>query len=703
MVNGHIFSKLTIHDLLRWGLYAMVVLIPWVYSTEFESSFNVPKLTVFRVLTLVLVVLVMFQALVEGKFRWRRSMMNRWIAAYGIILALTTLTSAYFGVSFFGDQSRFLGLVTWLNLLFVMALAIQVFQEKHDVLRFTQLSVINAVALAFYGLLQWNGWIGVEEWTHDATFRVFGTFGHSNHFGAYLGFHLMLLAALFFRSPHVLYRWLYIVAAAPIMTVIIATASRGALGATLLAALFFGIGMIARQWEWIRAHKKSIGATLGVLGLTFILLWIPLKERVAQIPVVQRTLETVAFVESGQVPDRVSWWFSAGAMIKDSPLLGHGLGTFHSLYNLYRRTDYRVPGDIQDTFTPEAAHMEYFDIAATQGIIGLLVYLGMVWTWVSLLGKVLRDKEGRTSDKILALGFLSAGLVYFTQVLLSFGVVSTLLPLALMMGVSVAFYHIVSDPKPQTEQFGVFRLEGFLRLGVFMGVGILWFFSAWFTYRQAAAEWYLDKALDARHAGEVATAMEAYEKATNAMPWMAHYWEAYGQGAFDFTAYSDLSAAVDPEILEYLFKTSLHAYSIAYHQIPTLPHIPANVAIAELTYADFLEALNRNTEANTFREQGIAHYNEAVAVAVNNPLFAYNDGLILISVDRYEEAIQRFMEVLAIRDPYKDTYYQTAWLATELKDYDTARAYIQKALVETPGDENVKILLQRINSETSHE
>lgn len=294
----------------------------------------------------------------------------------------------------------------------------------------------------------------------------------------------------------------------------------------------------------------------------------------------------------------------------------------------------------------------------------------------------------------MALSLGSALSVYLIQVLLSFGVVGTMVPFYLLLGISAAWFHLVADPRSQVEQFRRLRwssstLFGVVTMGVLVGL-----FSAWFTVRQAQAEWFLREALNEKEAGEVAQALEAHETSVKAMPWMEHYWEAYAQTAFDFTVGTD-----DPEILDYLFRTSTDAYDHAYQAIQTLPHIPANWAIETLTYADFKRQQGLNSEADDLEAQGIELYRAATEVAVNNPRFQYNFGVILRSLGEYEEALEAFKAALAIRDPYKDTAYQIAWMATEVKDYDTARTYIQQALLETPGDENVKILLQRINSE----
>ncbi|MDP2624833.1 MAG: O-antigen ligase family protein, partial [Candidatus Peregrinibacteria bacterium] len=412
-------KPLSTQDIIRWLIYSLIVLIPSVYATGFESVFTVPKLTVFRVITLLIVAVWGLQVLSQGKIVYRKSPINKWILGYGVVLILTTITSTYFWTSFFGDQSRFLGLATMLNLLFLMGVVMVFFQNRHHVMSYTKISVWTSVVLSIYGLLQYKGLVGAESWSHDPTLRVFGTMGHSNHFGAYIAFHVMLLLGLLFIQKQNSQKMVYALAVIPMLLTILATASRGAFFSLMAALGIFTLGMIFRKWGWIKKQgKKVVG--VGILAVIVLALFSgPIIQKVSELSLTQRTVSTIQFVQEGNVPDRVSWWFSVLAMTRDHPILGHGLATFHDVYNLYRRTDYRVPGDIQDTFTPETAHMEYLDIAATQGLLGLFMYLGLLFMWFRLLWKVMVSEESSLNAKILGLSFLCAGLVYFIQVLMS--------------------------------------------------------------------------------------------------------------------------------------------------------------------------------------------------------------------------------------------------------------------------------------------
>ncbi len=99
--------------------------------------------------------------------------------------------------------------------------------------------------------------------------------------------------------------------------------------------------------------------------------------------------------------DRVFMWQSAIGMIKDRPLLGHGINTFMANY-----LDYWVGGERQ----PRYAHNCYLQMAAETGALGLTAFLCV------LLGIGLRVRDGlravTSRNELLLLG-LATGLLAF--------------------------------------------------------------------------------------------------------------------------------------------------------------------------------------------------------------------------------------------------------------------------------------------------
>lgn len=99
--------------------------------------------------------------------------------------------------------------------------------------------------------------------------------------------------------------------------------------------------------------------------------------------------------------DRVWMWQAALGMIRDQPLLGHGVNTFMANY-----LDYWVGGDS----TPRYAHNCYLQVAAETGLIGLAAFIALLGAAVHRMWLGLRVP--RDAERPLLLG-LAAGLIAF--------------------------------------------------------------------------------------------------------------------------------------------------------------------------------------------------------------------------------------------------------------------------------------------------
>jgi O-antigen ligase len=686
--------NLTTQDLIRWCVYAIIALVPLIYCTNFDAAFTTPKITVFRIISLLILAIWGGQVLIQKKLTLRASPLNKWLVGYGFVLGLVTLFSNYFWVSFWGDQGRFLGLATMLNLLFLTVVVLNFFTSRKHVRTYLRVSVFVAILAAVYGMLQNKGLVGAESWNLDPMLRVFGTMGHSNHFGAYLAFHFMLLIGLFLNSRNLMGKGFYLISGGIMFVTILATASRGAFFALLGAAMIFVLAFVWFERKTILAQKNKILAGLVALIVLVGVFNQPLISKVNDLSLTQRTVSTIQYMAEGNVPDRVSWWFSSLSMFKDHPVLGHGLSTFRDTYNLYRRTDYRVPFDIQDTVTPESAHMEYFNILATQGLLGFMFYMGIILCWVKWIIFILRRPELSKRKRNTALSFLAAGLVYLSQVLMSFGVIGTLVPLYILFGMSLVYYHLIADPKSQTAQFEDHSLKDG---AIFSGAGLLiflLFFGGLFTYKQASAEYHFQQADQFSSIGEVNAMIEAYDKTTQNMGDIYAYWESFGMEAFNFSTGSN-----DIEVVKILINKSIYAYEKAYELVQTQPYLQANLGLSYTVYAEVLEVENKPVEAAAARETGEKFYQEAIELGVNNPRYAYNYGLLLMGLGRDAEARDAFLHILTFRDPYQDVYSRLAQVEVNEGNHEQARAYAQKALEIDPADQKAKEVLERINSE----
>ena len=169
-------------------------------------------------------------------------------------------------------------------------------------------------------------------------------------------------------------------------------AAVGCLGRTMAFGVWLGVGLAALAMAAAGPPALRRGVLLmaaaTVLSVGFFL------HRTGMF----REVVTLSDVGTS---DRVVMWQAAVNMIKDRPVLGHGVNTFMANY-----LKYWVGGERQ----PRYAHNCYLQVAAETGLIGLASFLWLLWVlhrtlWSSIRGS---PADGRT----LLVG-VWAGLVAF--------------------------------------------------------------------------------------------------------------------------------------------------------------------------------------------------------------------------------------------------------------------------------------------------
>lgn len=180
------------------------------------------------------------------------------------------------------------------------------------------------------------------------------------------------------------------------------TGGRWALGLLLVALM----GCFART--------EALGAWIGLgAGLLAVSLFQATVRRVSLLCLVVvvcfggfylhrvgRLNEVFSLQDVGKV-DRLAMWQAALGMIRDRPILGHGLNTFMGNY-----LKYWVGGERQ----PRYAHNCYLQVAAETGIIGLIAFL---WLLGSVLWRVWEGLRVAITDQRLLLCGLLAGVFAF--------------------------------------------------------------------------------------------------------------------------------------------------------------------------------------------------------------------------------------------------------------------------------------------------
>lgn len=635
MTSRHQLKNFWYDKGIRITIYGIVVLIPLVFSPIFQSVFSLPKLIILHSLCLLILLLWGYKSLQEEKFSYYKSPLNICLFAYALISILTTVFSINFFTSFWGAYGRFVGLWTTLDLLLLTFCTATFFRNATDqspdsrkkkIAMLLIASVITSTLVSLYSLMEYAGFLKeIFHWNQDPAERLFGTLGHGNHLGAYVGMNIILGSGLFFIFKKKSHQLLLTISLILQLSVLILTGSRGAFLALFITALFLLSLAVYRQRQGFRKLLRSKWPILTGLLAVIIIIPIIFWPAIQQTALFQRTMETFDTWEEGSIPDRLSWWKSSLEMVKDRPLLGFGLATFRDIYNHYRRTDYKVPGPghIQDLTTPETAHNEYVNIAATQGLLGLTAFLAII---ITVIHNLVRQFSHKSTPSLLAFSTLGAIVFFLLQLIVNFGVVSTL-PLFFIL---LAFGEI-QKKSPQR----ILSYKGWSKY--FFSVVSLVIVSVAFVtvWHQAAADFFLKEAYRAHAEGQSEKVLESCQKA------VIHHSYEY----LYFQNCADIMVKMSHELK--------NGYSF--------------LRIAEDFYRKAM-ALN-NYHPSTFFNLGAiqlqlaqepmawANFQTAMDLAINNPLYSYQTAQLYLKLstsDAQRKAKEALTKTVQIQPDYKD-------------------------------------------------
>jgi tetratricopeptide (TPR) repeat protein len=120
---------------------------------------------------------------------------------------------------------------------------------------------------------------------------------------------------------------------------------------------------------------------------------------------------------------RLLMWNTALKMIKDKPFLGIGIGLFKMDYLVYQAGFLEQnPKDLKYHSRAEEAHNEYLQLAAELGIIGIGIFLYILFIFYRSALKFLKEKKGEKGkkDKLILWGLLMGIICFLFHSMLTF-------------------------------------------------------------------------------------------------------------------------------------------------------------------------------------------------------------------------------------------------------------------------------------------
>ena len=378
----------------------------WLSITVFAVPF---VSTMMSLLLLICTALSLFlKVAINKNFKLKYFKTNAWVLMFVLVIGICAVTSISL------EESRNIAL---LMIAFVLSyfVVINTIENKKQFKFILYIFSIAAVITAFYGLYQYmfgdlysQAWLD-KEMFEDIKMRVYSTFENPNVYGEYLILAIPIIAGLLWTEKGIFKKLFWLGSLGVTMLALALTFSRGCWLGIILA-----IGLLA-----IMIDRRFI--LLGIVVLLFLPFVLPES-------IINRFL-SIGNMGDSSTSYRVYIWMGTLAMLADYWFSGIGLGitSFNTIYPIYSYNDISAPH----------SHNLYLQLVVEFGIVGLIVFLGMLYNFYKeTIISICKKKNILTSSLIAGVsGFMLQSMfdhtwynyrvVLIFWIIIAFGLVST--------------------------------------------------------------------------------------------------------------------------------------------------------------------------------------------------------------------------------------------------------------------------------------
>lgn len=322
--------------------------------------------------------LMIFVALINGKFKIEKSSVNFWV--YGLLILHFLLAPFSYSFEYTVDAG-----IEYAKMVVLYLLMLSVARDEDSLRLLIQVFLVAMFVYMSHSLWEYTN--GRHEWRMGIS-RMVGvdqTFSDPNAFGASVVLSLPFVYALLQSEAKPLCRKLYLAHLALAVVCIVLTGSRSATIALVL--LFLG-------WALMQKGMRKI----GILALVFLAIgtvWKVMPEEKRE------RIQTLWDEDAGpkgahqSAEGRLVGWWVSWEMFKQQPLTGVGPGGKNYIeYRVNNRVDALLGG----LPSPTQSHNLYGEVLAKFGVPGALFFAGLVlstWSQARKTRKMLAADSGK--------------------------------------------------------------------------------------------------------------------------------------------------------------------------------------------------------------------------------------------------------------------------------------------------------------------
>jgi len=655
----------------KYSIYILAGLMPVFFLPITSDVLDFNKQTVLVLLVFVSLFSWMVKILVSGKFS---ANLNKTHIAISILILFFTASTIFsqdrYG-SFWGwPRITAESLLTLVSLSLLYVVVANIFSKKEILVSIITLCVSSLVAILFSILQLFGVFIIPLNFAKTGSFNTFGSVGN-------LGLILaLLIPILTMLEITISEKWLRIVFAIGIVMSAIGVLAINYLLVwwivLISSALLIAFGMFKRNLFDLR--WLAIPIFFFVLALFFIIVnpSISAPQRPVEVYLNQSASADVAIKS-----------------IKDNPILGSGPGTFAYNFLKYKKQDFNQNPLWNYRFDSGASKM--ITILSTVGFLGFLAFLfligivgfyGIMFITKEITGDKLKSSEKSDySFKLITAGIfvaiLAQSIAYF---LMNSGITLDFIYF-LLIG---CFIGLISTKKDYN-----LSPSSFLTLGVTLVFTLVFIFGFGLIILQGQrylAEFKFNSGLSAYAKSQPDKGLKDLESSIRHNPKADIYFtnlaQAYLGKVADLLSKKEL-LDTEKEQLQLYVNNAINAVKIATDLNPKNIY---NWSIGGAVYQNFIGIV---PDAETW---AIKNYEEAIKLDPNNPYYATQKGIILLSkaynTDKDNEsekkkdlelAKEQFDKAIKLKSDYSSARFQLAMVYSAQGKTDQVMPALQEA------------------------
>lgn len=427
--------------IIKYGLFAVIILTPLVRYPYILETVSLPKFAFIVTSTTLLLGAWLAGLILKGELSLKSSPLYFTVFGFWAISVLATMTSLRPTTSWFGNITRYQGLLSLTCYLILFLLAVNHFKSDKDRLHCMIAVAVAGSAAAIIGVLQHFGFGfgSLHLFFVGSKTRVESNLGNPNFLGAFLTLTIPVsFAALFIfllnrereesgrMSPFVFTIASLVVSVVLQFSALYFTLSRGA---WIGVASAFLAGTLLVFFATTAVKKKILVPTVIFL----VLLTISLSASAFfvfyrhQLLFSKKPKHQVAAVfsyvtGSATSKSRFMLWSATLGMIKDHPILGTGPDTYGLAFPKYRPPTYDKRVGFSEY--PDRPHNDFLQTATEVGLPGFSFYLATIIAAIGILLRILR-RSLDPSRSLFAVFTIASIVGYTVQNQFNFHTIST--------------------------------------------------------------------------------------------------------------------------------------------------------------------------------------------------------------------------------------------------------------------------------------